>query len=341
MARRELTWTYQRIVLEDYLPTVAGAAVVNDVYRREGTTYMAGASTTLEVKLPDVRRLFYRWRYDPFMPVEFSGAVFRFGHSQIRPEYLLNQPLGAKPLFDPAGGDSLVGLRRRAPGWTIDWNLFFVVDGSTPQLSRRIDTSIVDPMLQLPDSIATDPSSVALRNLLRGCTYQLPSGQDTARAMGLQPLVPDELAATGAAGPMTLTTPLWYFVLAEAEVRETGQPPRTAWRPDSHRGDRGTRRRRQKFVSQRRPALATAAHRSYRAERDDGGPDQVREELMSPRKGAAMPQNKRGGAPKPTRRIVSPRSGGGYEVKAPKAQRASAVEPTKKAAGSRAKSARQ
>jgi hypothetical protein len=50
-----------------------------------------------------------------------------------------------------------------------------------------------------------------------------------------------------------------------------------------------------------------------------------------------MPKGGSGGTPKPTRRIVSPRKEGGYEVKAPHAERASAIKPTKKAAGQRAK----
>jgi hypothetical protein len=222
-ARRELTWAYQRIVLDDYLPTVAGANVVNDVFRRDGNAYSAASATPLNASIPQIRRLFYHWRNNPFMPVEFSGAVFRFGHSQIRPEYLLNKPLGPKPLFGADVNDSLLGFRRRPAGWTIDWPLFFVVAGSGPQSSRRIDTNIVDPMLNLPGAVAADPSSVAARNLLRGCTYQLPCGQDIARAMGLPPLTADAIAGTGATPPLTELTPLWYYMLAEAETTENGE----------------------------------------------------------------------------------------------------------------------
>jgi hypothetical protein len=222
-ARRELTWTYQRIVLEDYLPTVCGAPVVNDVYKRDNTQYVAGAATQVTASLPKVQRHFYQWRYNPFMPVEFSGAVFRFGHSQIRPEYRLNVDLGPKPLFDADVTNSLLGFRRRPLGWTVDWTQFFVVGGSTPQSSRRIDTNIAAPMMNLPGQVATDPSSVALRNLLRGCTYQLPCGQDVARAMGLATLDEGAITTTGAQPPLNSATPLWYYVLAEAEASENGE----------------------------------------------------------------------------------------------------------------------
>lgn len=222
-ARRELTWTYQRIVLDDYLPRISGTSVVDDVFQRQGTNYQAGAGTPSAVPLPRVERLFYRWRHSPFMPVEFSGAIFRIGHSQIRPEYKLNEPLGPRPLFDNNVLNSLLGFRRRPPGWTVDWPLFFEVNASTPQLSRRIDTNIADPMLNLPAGVATDPPSVALRNLLRGCTYQLPCGQDVALAMGLTQIAAADIANTGATEPLTDHTPLWYYVLAEAEIVEQGK----------------------------------------------------------------------------------------------------------------------
>jgi hypothetical protein len=31
----------------------------------------------------------FNWRNDPFIPVEFSVAAYRFGHSQVRPSYWL------------------------------------------------------------------------------------------------------------------------------------------------------------------------------------------------------------------------------------------------------------
>ncbi len=33
---------------------------------------------------------FFNYKCDPFMPVEFSGAAYRFGHSMVRPAYRLS-----------------------------------------------------------------------------------------------------------------------------------------------------------------------------------------------------------------------------------------------------------
>ena len=62
-----------------------------------------------------------------------------------------------------------------------------------PQLSYKIDTSLANPLGNLPARIAKDPSSLALRNLERGATFQLPSGQQVAMALGMPPIADEEL----------------------------------------------------------------------------------------------------------------------------------------------------
>jgi hypothetical protein len=56
--------------------------------------YIAGAAANVVRKEIELR--FYRWREQPFMPVEFSVAAYRFGHSMIRPDYRINTPLRPK-----------------------------------------------------------------------------------------------------------------------------------------------------------------------------------------------------------------------------------------------------
>ena len=58
--------------------------------------------------------MFYKWRKEPFIPIEFSVAAYRFGHSMVRPIYRLNTTLGDPPpqTTRPMGG--VRSLIRRA-----------------------------------------------------------------------------------------------------------------------------------------------------------------------------------------------------------------------------------
>jgi Animal haem peroxidase len=240
--QRLVRWHYQWVLLHDFLPTIAGQQMVDAV-------------------LPDPRRpdlKFFHWKKEPFIPVEFSVAAYRFGHSMVRPIYRLNQKTdGTKPkpgrVDDPANGrqdifhhdddfKSLNGFREFPSNWAIQWNLFFDMGDKRPnvgvdrlQKAYKIDTSLVNPLGDLPLSVASDgPHALAVRNLLRGLRMGLPSGQDVARAMGVEPLS-DELLKVGKATEgetpknqllVNIPTfgeefagkaPLWYYVLAEAQ----------------------------------------------------------------------------------------------------------------------------
>jgi hypothetical protein len=104
-------------------------------------------------------------------------------------------------------------------------------------LSYKIDTSLVHPLGNLPPRIAKDPPSLALRNLERGLTFQLPSGQSVAAALGM-PVIPDEELVIGKAivqspKPPSIidvasgfagNAPLWAYVLSEAQVMSWKKP---------------------------------------------------------------------------------------------------------------------
>lgn len=182
-AQRIVRWHYQWIVLHEFLPLTCGAPVVEDVLTNG--------------------RLFYDWRHEPFIPVEYSVAAYRFGHSQVRPSYRANfAGDGGQPFFafifnpdgpgDPLDPDDLSGSAR-APRRFIDWPTFFNFGDGQSRPNKRIDTILSTPLFTLPGTVVPhpdptrNPPSLARRNLLRHLTFSLPSGQRVALAMGISP----------------------------------------------------------------------------------------------------------------------------------------------------------
>ena len=73
-ARKKVTRHYQWMLRTDYLPRICQAGVVNDVFSNGRKAFEVGVTPT------DV----------PTMPIEFSVAAFRLGHSMIRQAYNWN-----------------------------------------------------------------------------------------------------------------------------------------------------------------------------------------------------------------------------------------------------------
>ena len=226
---RRVRFHYQYLVVNDFLPRLVDPQVLRSL--QSGHRYV-----------PE-RIAFFPWQ-DPFMPVEFSVAAYRLGHSMVRPGYRLNDNV-LQPIFPlPAQGfpDGLTGFRAMNPAWGIDWGRFIDVDirhyDGTPaqqqkrlQLAYRIDTTISNPLAQLPPSIASNPSSLAERNLLRGWRLGLPSGQRVAAAMhapvlsDAQILIgPDAQPITSVSSAFERNCPLWTYVLAEAMQHSSAVP---------------------------------------------------------------------------------------------------------------------
>ncbi|PRY02181.1 peroxidase family protein [Allonocardiopsis opalescens] len=219
-AQRVVRWHYQWAVVHDFLRRIVGEDTFDDVLPRE--PLVRGGR---EVERPRLR--FFNWNRQPFMPVEFSVAAYRFGHSMIRAGYKLNTTVPGLPVFtsEPIGeADPLShfgGFRRLPPFWQIEWRRFFEIEGKRDpdlQPTRAIDVHIAPPLLALPPEEAPGMASLVRRNLVRGARLGLPSGQAVARAMGVEPLSGSELGLPGR-GP----APLWYYVLREAQVLAGGR----------------------------------------------------------------------------------------------------------------------
>jgi hypothetical protein len=109
----------------------------------------------------------------------------------------------------------------------VDWAYFFNVEEQRPpQACKRIDTLIAHSLIDLPSSVVgntdiPEQHSLAYRDLMRGQALDLPSGEAVSRAMDIEPLSKDELGLSklGWHGE----TPLWYYILKEAEVRAGGE----------------------------------------------------------------------------------------------------------------------
>lgn len=207
-ARRIVTWHYQWVVIHDFLARLVGSDVLGEVLVTNKRTGKAKADLS-----------FFTWKSQVFMPVEFSAAAYRFGHSMVRDRYRINDTLEVLPILtDIRVANPLQhfgGFRTLPKGWTVQWKHLFPLGDMTPQLSRRIDTKLAEPIRKLPPAVDEARRSLGLLNMLRGRSLQLPSGQDVAAAMGTQVSNAD-LGLTG-------ETPLWFYLLKESEVVAEGR----------------------------------------------------------------------------------------------------------------------
>ena len=118
--QRLVRFHYQYMVLNDFLPRIIHSSVLNEL---KGPT----ALTTGELE-------FFHWKNDPFMPVEFSVAAYRLGHSMIRPGYRLNDngpAADSRCRMLPGSPRGLTGFRAMNTAWGIDWGRFIDVDVRT------------------------------------------------------------------------------------------------------------------------------------------------------------------------------------------------------------------
>lgn len=237
-ARKEVIQHFHSIVLEDFLPTLLHPSALECV-------------RTAKLRFFEPDRI-----KGVFMPLEFSVAAFRFGHSMVRDFYEWNYFQCADEPFrnghpklpqlfkftNFSGNLDEAGALKS--DWVIDWRRFFdfdelgyAQDSRLRNNARKIDTFFdfhLDKIPGFPHSgIADAQSAITVRNLLRGYALGLPSGEEVAaqiaaKSPGLQPISRDMITsgphekllnAPGLRGK----TPLWYYILKEAELSLDGR----------------------------------------------------------------------------------------------------------------------
>jgi len=212
--RKRVIHHYQRILLNEFLPLIVGQQALDKALnRREFYKIGPGELAT-----------------SPYIPLEFSGAAYRFGHSMVRSSYHFNRvfPPGTdfRLVFSFTGDGGFFGLPRYPSNWLLDWRQFFPGLGTSPQMAMPIDASLSDQLIIGPPLGGT---ALATLNLRRSFLhYKLPSGQAVAARMGL-PAIDSAVLETGVGGDVIKKfnigsqTPLWYYLLREAEISTGAQ----------------------------------------------------------------------------------------------------------------------
>ena len=242
-ARKIVTKHYQWVIRHDFLPRICQKAVVDDVFKNGRKAFEVGASPMAL----------------PTMPIEFSVAAYRLGHSMIRAEYSWNvnfPDATLDQLFDFSGLSGDLGGGTRLPNiWIADFRRLFkferadlVVPTGKFNRAMRVDTKLVSPLRQLrvPDP---DPrKNLAFRNLTRANMVKLATGQQMliflrSKGVSLTRLTTAQirdgsngatLAGLSPARPNCIPHEHTPVVLHPARGRV--QRRQTRWRRRAHRG---------------------------------------------------------------------------------------------------------
>ncbi len=199
-ARRATSWHYQWLVVNEFLPKMCGQGVVNRI-------------------LGCGRKFYCPNNEEPFIPIEFSVAAYRFGHSMIPQNVQIRAGDPGVRIFGTVLGRGFSPVESQAA--VVEWPELFDIDSSVTQKAETLNSKLADVLLKLPFIPVTDERSLATRNLLRGNVFMLPAGEKVAEKMGrpAQEIEDVVLKVKNLSGDrIRAGIPLWLYILCEAEI---------------------------------------------------------------------------------------------------------------------------
>jgi len=246
-ARRIVTWHYQWIVLFDFVEKLTEPGLIRRIkhegrrfYRFKSRPYMPAEFAAAAYRLGHsmVRQSYNHNRVFNPGPDAFANGTLKLLFNFTGKSGQIVGDLVDEGAVDTGKGPG--PLRDLPSNWVIDWRRFFdlgtltIEPGFALNHARRLDPFIIPELHTLPglreemDKTAARDFNLPFRNLKRGVQIGLPSGQDVCRAMGITPLSPVQIAtgpdgAVAAKHKMLEATPLWYYVLKEAEQHHKGE----------------------------------------------------------------------------------------------------------------------
>lgn len=235
-ARQQVRFHYQWLVMNIYLPSICDPVSVQQVIESGAIVYADFLNTCDHAP----------GTHFP-IPLEFAVGAYRFGHSMVRGNYDWNSEFGRsensdtrarfEELFLFTGGSTnpLGGFENVPENWIIDWHRMALPNSEFADRStRRIDTNIALPLKKMRNAGGKpDEKNLAARNLKRGIRMNIPAAQSCVEVLkskygfDIRPLTKAELTSGTTGNELEDVnfvdlTPLWFYVLKEAEARQSG-----------------------------------------------------------------------------------------------------------------------
>lgn len=269
-ARGEVIKHYQWMIRHDFLPRLIDNTVLDAVFGRGRKCFEVERRQTSKAMFSP---LVPHAESHGSIPIEFTVAAYRLGHSMVRSQYNWNAVFNDKSVpatlglifnFSGTSGTLSPGADFHNPdtgefeqlpsNWIADWRRLYDFAGEAkradlaapegkPNFARPLDTLLVNPLADLPagafgpkvpsNTVQPNHLNLAFRNLVRGRMVSLGSGQQLAELYGVKPLSKEEILQGNGGAKLTVTpdeerellsnTPLWFYILREAEVRGKGR----------------------------------------------------------------------------------------------------------------------